>query len=1194
MPDPVADLAAVDDTLQEIDSLLQRVRDLLSSWLDSRIGDVHAVLDTARRQLSTYIDTELSGIRRSREQAQQGLADYTSRILADGATVLEDYGIDIPPVDQLLAVAGRPVTRPPPAQPPVMAPPAGVGAPPKPPGVSPVPARCRQYPQCSTRWIACLAGHGLTPADVGVVCEPTEDQPGEELPQVIPVLPEPLPAPTRPPPVSGPIEQGPSAGSPPGPPSGPGGPPGQTQPGIPGLPPIGSPSGQLPIQPPTQPTQPPLPVTQPVDGQPPSPAGCPHFAVVAAPIGAGQMAAGAVRVAEYDYCCPAGYQMWKYFTADALYHCHPLSVPAPAPAPAPPDGVSSWISPTGGIVDLPIGVPPPAGWVSSSISAQQACTQPPVTTCITTVMAPYTAVIPGPPTTITICLPTVQQPPPVDGQPPVPCPIPPDLIGDIIEAITGEPPPLPPPSPPEETTPAWTGGELLAEAAAPYWGSLDICTTLDAITGQFTTGSPLTGLQEMGILSAQNCLLPLTIDLSQVSGLPSWVAEPLQDAWNQVVACGLGGVLQVATDALQTALTAGNCPVGPMIIPSIMRGLLYLASYVVGPVTGDLAQTYSYQANYYCPTYIPSKAEADLAYLRDVISDELWRCWVRANNFHEEPARQIRDAQREMPTADEWMRGWLRGLVPDTEIDGKLRQLGMLDEDERKLRRDLAYQIPPVSDLPRFMVRDVMDPNIVGTIGPDGYPVTGFGLDADFENKFQGLLRDWAKGQGIGDDVMLAYWRAHWVFPSPTQLYTMLHRLRSDNVPPGTDPARWITTPEHVFTALGVNDILPFWRERLMAVSFNPLTRVDARRAYNLGLLTRPEMVGAMEDIGYTPMNAERLTAFADLQRALALDAHRAIRGYEAATLSSADATFRLTQQGYDPQEIALAIERADVRAQQKVRDVCNKAMRRRYLAGEFVPNDAISTLTSQGLDGAQATRLVNSWECELVARGKHLSASVLCRMLGRGLITIEDMRSRLIRVGYRPLEAELVVADCLAGISERQLRAQEQAARRAAAEARRQKKEEEAAIRRQQQELAAALRDQQRQADRAEREARQLAADIERAERREMSDAQRAALAAARAAQARKRLAERLADAAGELAGRLGLSIPATEELLEEEIAAAAAQHGTDRDTAARYALTALDLIPDEGDVDLAGLVADAVQSGVSGEEWALHSTNP
>ena len=176
-----------------------------------------------------------------------------------------------------------------------------------------------------------------------------------------------------------------------------------------------------------------------------------------------------------------------------------------------------------------------------------------------------------------------------------------------------------------------------------------------------------------------------------------------------------------------------------------------------------------------------------------------------------------------------------------------MRENGVTDSEDMERFRMLVDSFPAVPDLIRFLVRDVADPAIVQK----------YSLDANFEQKWQGELTRYARAQGLQEQEARYYWRAHWEFPSNTQLYEMLHRLR-----PGEVADDIAVTEQDVADTLGINDINPYWQKRLMAISYNPLTRTDTQRAYFIGALTDEEVLKSYRDGGYSKENAEILLRF--------------------------------------------------------------------------------------------------------------------------------------------------------------------------------------------------------------------------------------------------------------------------------------------------------------------------------------------
>ena len=61
---------------------------------------------------------------------------------------------------------------------------------------------------------------------------------------------------------------------------------------------------------------------------------------------------------------------------------------------------------------------------------------------------------------------------------------------------------------------------------------------------------------------------------------------------------------------------------------------------------------------------------------------------------------------------------------------------------------------------------------------------------------------------------------------------------------------------------MSAQDIIPGWRDALIAISYSPYTRVDIRRMYDVGVLDEQQVFEAYQDIGYDKVKARTLTDF--------------------------------------------------------------------------------------------------------------------------------------------------------------------------------------------------------------------------------------------------------------------------------------------------------------------------------------------
>jgi hypothetical protein len=219
-----------------------------------------------------------------------------------------------------------------------------------------------------------------------------------------------------------------------------------------------------------------------------------------------------------------------------------------------------------------------------------------------------------------------------------------------------------------------------------------------------------------------------------------------------------------------------------------------------------------------------------------------------------------------------------------------------LKSSEVDLYMGLVKPIPGAGDLVRFGIREAYSDAVSAK----------FGYDADYPPGFE---QDMGR---LGYDPVWAkrFWRAHWDLPSPTMGYEMLHRGIIDSAT--------------LDLLLRVLDYPQYWREKLTQLSYNPLTRVDTRRIFHLGLIDRNQVKRNYLDLGYNEQKAEWLTQFAETLEeddgSSRIAAHKTVTtsmilsAYSKAILTQSEATTRLQALGYKDDDIALMLALEDAK----------------------------------------------------------------------------------------------------------------------------------------------------------------------------------------------------------------------------------------------------------------------------------------
>jgi len=292
---------------------------------------------------------------------------------------------------------------------------------------------------------------------------------------------------------------------------------------------------------------------------------------------------------------------------------------------------------------------------------------------------------------------------------------------------------------------------------------------------------------------------------------------------------------------------------------------------------------------------------------------------------------------------------------------------------------------PSITDIVRFAVREVYTPEIRAK----------YGLDEDLPEIF---LTE-AKKLGLDEEQARNYWAAKWVLPSVELGYEMLHRGVIDE--------------DELKILLRVQDIMPYWRDKLIKISYRPYTRVDVRRMYRIGVLSRDEVKRAYLDIGYDDEKAERMTEFtvawAD-EEPRTLSRTMIERAYSAGEISRETAILLLQKLGYDKENAELIIRLKELKELEEVREDLIDVIVANFKAGTITQAEAITRLDQLGIRASYREKLIAT---ALRAREKAMKLPSKADVLAwfqLKLIDEQTYRDYLRALGYREKDIDLYV----------------------------------------------------------------------------------------------------------------------------------------------------------------------------------------
>lgn len=442
-------------------------------------------------------------------------------------------------------------------------------------------------------------------------------------------------------------------------------------------------------------------------------------------------------------------------------------------------------------------------------------------------------------------------------------------------------------------------------------------------------------------------------------------------------------------------------------------------------------QTYLYQ--YANPQYIPDQTALDHAYLCNSISVDQWGCLTRAQGNQPESFKWALDSAQLKPQLAEDIALYLRGHMTLPTLRARARELGMLNPGYLDEYLELAKAIPSPGALVTYMVRDVFDPGAVSRLQ----------LDDEFNLKFYGPggkdapgpAAKWAAAQGVSEDVFKYEWYAHWKIPSDTALYDMHARLRPDRA----EVVYWdeyqdkygaVMVQEHlgarpvVFTdddlryTLKINDLAPSLVDGMIARSYHPINRSDAIQAFLNGAFTEAELYESFRDNNYDEPTARRMVDIQKVALGKRVTAQTGvwtvrmtIQQYERGTIDGVTCDRLLTPLLPDAAQRARAILDADehVKAQTKEQQI--KRFRRALITGAEATPTVRQSLVDIGVSLSRSIDLITQWEAERDGRYKEASAAQILKWITYQVVSVEQGKERLSRLGYIPQDIDRMAA---------------------------------------------------------------------------------------------------------------------------------------------------------------------------------------
>ena len=316
---------------------------------------------------------------------------------------------------------------------------------------------------------------------------------------------------------------------------------------------------------------------------------------------------------------------------------------------------------------------------------------------------------------------------------------------------------------------------------------------------------------------------------------------------------------------------------------------------------------------------------------------------------------------------------------------------------------DLADNFLGAPDYIRMAVRDAFNDTVAARDG----------TDEDFPEVLAPLLQ----ALGYRKEDAKAAWRAHWDLPSPTQAYEMLHR--------------GLITEDQLADYLRQADYAPRWRPLLEKISYNPITRTDAKRAYKIKApgFDEARLKQAYKDLGYNDADADLLVEFtrqdvgeeAKQERELISGPVRtqALNMYRARRITEAELRRTLSSLGYGQDVTDRYVREIEFTRAVEQREDVAAALKSAYVKGLRSRDDTRTLLIQGGWPDDAVEDVLGPWDLlrqatELQphqAAQRDLTQAQLVAAYADALLDRTETFNRLLALGYDDTEAETLLA---------------------------------------------------------------------------------------------------------------------------------------------------------------------------------------
>ena len=205
-------------------------------------------------------------------------------------------------------------------------------------------------------------------------------------------------------------------------------------------------------------------------------------------------------------------------------------------------------------------------------------------------------------------------------------------------------------------------------------------------------------------------------------------------------------------------------------------------------------------------------------------------------------------------------------------------------------------------------------------------------------------------------------------------------------------------------------DIMPFWRDMLIKLSYNPLTRVDVRRMHAMGVLNDKGVFDAYRYAGYSPDNAEKMTDFTkryNADESTGLTRASVQKSYKIGLITQAQLRAFFKSFGYSEDVVDYWVDITEYEKDLAEVEAFKNELFLQYRLGAITMEDIALELGYKGLPASYADAAIKEEQAKPSAKLKVPSKSDLETWLKLQVIDEKYYAHSMKALGYRQEDVE-------------------------------------------------------------------------------------------------------------------------------------------------------------------------------------------